>query len=826
MHDPKVLEHFGCTQDRIRQIFTSKTISPDTIPETSVANTTPEKAPRTDSEIKKRFENRIRSRLLDGIGENIASSRPNQAVDLAWDSPPIQKETIPLMLWAQGKIDRERLKTELTSALGVEGATRFYQKQPQDGKLMDNAVRITDFSVDLGKSYVTRRHAAMDALWANLWPLYKYDPRGVDDVTELRADALTQRVDIMSDDYNYRHFGSQCRRYMLLYGWSMPFVRAAWDRQISWRFKPTNTGEPGTEVESYVTREGVDFVLPHPSRIFNDLSAPLANINTDTGPRWVGYWDITLYSTLLSPDTNYFNLQETFISDGYIELATKFSSFFGYYFNPTVLQFPTLTEDMTLVNDRSARVGRYTSQGGDQGVLLTQYFEKINPKIEGIGEYDADVWIRLVVAGDSTVIGGEFLPSLPGAYGAVNWNDSRMVNQSMGMALLGYQDGASNIISHMNMQLRSSLVQLWLIDKDSVDADTIELFKKNATNRDWWVDPKTMVYSATKLRELGIMDPSSAFKIIQPQVQNAVEVGLKMLGELLNLADRLLVLSPNELGQPNPREVSAREVSEVSTSVQSIYAFINQGPREQVATMKRIIYESLIGCATQSFRVPILKRYSVDVIKRAGFRVPDDVKLPVRKDKSGQVIPPEDDIIPINTPIMGNLRDLVYDYYFDSRDGSERVVNTQGAQVTLQLLDNLLKIPGMAEKMGARSIMEAANVVIRMSGAPWNFQFQVPVGADDAMPPTDDPQMQKILQGLQANQQQVAQIQQVLAQVLHVPPSAFQPQGAAPGGPPGAAPAGPPPGAPPGPPAAAPAPPGGAGPSPATTLAEPTQNAA
>jgi hypothetical protein len=754
MVDPRVLEKFGCTKDRLQKLFQAG-MPAETPAQVSMDASQPppdDKRPKTDGERRRAWEYKIRSRLYDGIGANLRAARPNQAVDMAWDSPPIQRHTIPLLMWAQGKLKIEQAYSNCVASSGQAQADKFFRKTESNGQpvISLNQQRITDISIDLLRSYVTRRHAAMDALWSNLWPLFKYDPRGTDDVALLRADALSQRVDIISDAYNYRHFFSQCRRQMLLYGWSIAFPRAAWDRQIAWRFEPTNTGEPSEKVESYVTREGIDFINPHPSRIFYDLQAPLANINTDTGPSFIGYWDIVRWGSLLGPSAPFYNLDHVFLTTAWSDLINGFPDFFPYYFDPCVLKMPDCTgPDPSLWNERDVNIGKYSATAKDVGVLVTHYFERINPLHEGIGKYDADVWIHLTVAGDCTVIGGEFLPGLPGCYGAVNWNDGRLANQSMGMALLGYQDQASNIMSSMLMQLRTSLIQLWLLDKDSLDPDIIEEFKKNAGDADWWVERKVLVYSASKFRDLGVQDPRQAFGVVQAQIQNVFEAGLKALTQLLNLADRLLILSPNELGQPNPREVSAREVSDIATSVQAMYAFINQGPREQVAGAKELIYDSLICHGTPNFRVPITKRYTRDVIKRAGMQIPPDVEV-IEMEQNGKTF------VPVNTPVMGNLRNLVYDYYFDSRDGAERVQNTQGAQVVMQLLQSILQIPPLAQKMGLRNIMDAANIVIRMSGAPWNFQFELPQGGDDSMPadqaaPGADPAAQQ--QQQQSNNQ-------------------------------------------------------------------------
>lgn len=723
MNDLKVLAKFGCTNERLREIFTSpycgNAPKDDATDEAKKAYERQEK----NYKIRRKFEEEIRSNMLEGISTNARNARPCQAVDIAWDSAPISRETVPLLLWAMGKINAPRLWDVLSAELGETTAATFYTKIPTKDEMLKPVVpRICDVKVDIVRSYITRRLASLDALWANQWPLFRYEPRGTEAVAMLRADALTQRVDIMSDAYNYRHLGTQCRRDMLLYGQSFLFPRTAWDRQVSWRFKSTNTGEPTDEVESYITREGLDFVNPHPNRVACDLSAPAANLNTDTGPKWIFYWDITRYRNLCD-DPKYFNLDQIWISENWVQLMSLYPEFFNYYFDPCILSWPDINgTDPTLANDRPARIGIYASKWKDKGVLVLPYFKRINPKVEGIGDYDAEVWVKLLVAGDSTVIGAEWLPSIPCAYGAINWNDNKVANQSMGMALLAYQDQASNIWSHALQQLRSSLVQLWLIDTDSLDQKIIDEFDKNAANASWWVDAKLLKYSAKKLSDLGIQDPAKAFTIIQNNVQGVMEKAFTAMGQLLNTCDRLMILSPNELGQPNPREVAAREVQEIANSVQAISAFNNEGPREQVAAMKEMIYESLIVCADETVKVPIEGRYTLETIKKAGFTVPD-------LKESEQDI----QVVPVKTRIMGSLRNLRYDYYFDSRDGAERPQNAKGAQVVQQLLASLLQIPGIPQAMGKKTIYDMVNTIIRMSGAPVNDQLQMAEGEGDAI---------------------------------------------------------------------------------------------
>lgn len=725
MTDPKILARFGCTNERLREIFTASRCG-EILPEDA---TDEQKAARNRQEknhkIRRRFEEEIRSNMLEGIATNCRNARPCQAVDMAWDAAPIARETVPLLLWAMGKINVPQLWDTLCRDVGETTAATFFKKKPTSSEIVNPQIpRICDVKIDIVKSYVTRRLAALDALWANQYPLFSYDPRGAEAVAMLRADALTQRVDIMADGYNYRHLGTQTRRDMLLYGQSIVFPRSAWDRQISWRFKPTNTGEPGDEVESYITREGLDFVNPHPGRVAYDLSAPLANINTDTGPKWIFYWDIMRYRNLYDDTSKYFNIDQIWFSENWTQLTAMFPEFFGYYFDPCVLAWPDLNgTDPTLINDRAARTGVYAIEWKDKGVLVLPYFRKINPKVEGIGDYDAEVWIKLMVAGDNTVIAAEWLPSLPAAYGGINWNDSKIANQSMAMALLSYQDQASNIWSHAIQQLRVSFMMLVLLDTDSLDEKTLQKMEEEALNGRWWIYPHILKYSAKKLADLGIHDPSKSFQIIQAEIQGTMEAAFAAMGQLLNTCDRLMILSPNELGQPNPREVAAREVQEIANSVAAISAFNNEGPREQVGAMKEMIYESLICCAQETVRLPVEGRYTKAVIKAAGFTVPDDIDKEVEDNQA----------VPVGTPVLGSLKNLRYDYIFTSRDGAERPQNIKGAQIIQQLLGSLAPIPGVLEALGKKGLYGWVNTVIRMSGAPMNDQLQVASGEDDAL---------------------------------------------------------------------------------------------
>jgi len=784
MHFPEVLERFGATNDRLREILTSKAAD-HPLPEKA----TDEEKKAYDKncknvELRKKLETRVWERILEGIDHNVKNSRLLQAIDMAQDGAPVQTETVPLMMWAMGRIKTGELANCLNKTLGPERAKAYIQKSPDGNDLKINIPRICETPINLVRSYVTRRLAAMDSLWANQWPHFLYDARSENPIDQLKADVITEVIDQMGNQYGHRRSGTQWRRHMLLYAHSVVFPRSAWDRKIGWRMEPTNNGAEPTEPKDYIKCEGVDFVNPHPKTRYHDRSGPLSGINTDNGPKWIGYWDIQRYGSLLDNEPSYFNLNEVKASSDFENLVRDYSDFFNYYFDSCVLKFPECNDRSVDRNNRAFNVGEYATSQRDFGVLTCQHFEQLNPFVEGICDYNCDIWVRFVVGGAGTIIGAEWMPSLPAAVGGINADESREVNQSMASELLVFQDQATNIVTQMVEQLRLSFVQLWLIDKDLLDPAIVKEIENNAGNKTWWMDPHVLVYSGTKLKEMtsGATDPRTAFTVVQANIVRTVTDSLTALGQVLNLADRLLILSPNELGQPNPREVAAREVQEISTSTQSIYAFINEGPREQTAAVKRILFESRVTRGAPIVNVPIMGKYTKETIESAGFEVID-----LEKDFKGTHVPKK-------TRIKGNFSLIIYDNYFESRDGAERAPNAQGAQVMTTVLQMLMHTPGIPQKLGLDRLLLLINAIIRMSGAPIDFQIDKDDGETDqiqdpaaeaaaAQPAGPPPEVQQMVLAMQQMDAKIQRLEALLSQAMGGgEPSA--PQVAAPAAPP------------------------------------------
>ncbi len=123
--------------------------------------------------------------------------------------------------------------------------------------------------------------------------------------------------------------------------------------------------------------------------------------------------------------------------------------------------------------------------------------------------------------------------------------------------------------------------------------------------------------------------------------------------------------------------------------------------------------------------------------------------------------------MPVRTQITGNLKDLRYDYYFDSRDGAERSIDVQGAQVIQQLLTPLLGDAEIRQALGKKRVFDLINATLRLSGAPTDVMIQTAEGEDDTMePPAPAPQQAPQQQASSGTEARIARLEQMLMQAM------------------------------------------------------------
>lgn len=760
MVDLQLLEKkFNTSNDRLKRIFTvEKTAAHDSLPD--------EEKEKIERDIKaaERIKGLIESRIQDSMQFNLKNYQLLGAVDLAWDSDLINRSVYPLRLYAQGKIDMAKCATSLEAA----GFGQYVTKNEKGVVTEVNLPKFYETQVNLIRSILTRRLAAQSNKYANLYPFYSFEPRGTSITDKLKSDLVSQRMDVMADQYDHRHHQVQVDRGMMMYGNVVDFVRSAWEREDQWRYEsaPPGVENPDPPAKKVVVKEGLSFVSPHPTRTFWDTNYPLPSLNSDTGCEWCGYWDVARYRDI-HHNTSYWNRDKVSYSTDSGNLFSIYNLYFTQYY--ATITPPATPEGATASNDRKNSVGIYNSQMGDNSVIKWEFFWKLIPKDWDLGDYDCPVWVRFMGGGDSTIFYAEYLPSSPASVHSFNSNDDRLVNISFAHELMGFQDQLTQLFTHLMLCLQADHLKMMLVDEDWVSAENLKTvlaqLKGQASH------PGTIVVpvSRSKMAEMNVQPGQEIVSLVETRSM-AIDQILRGISSLIQMVERLAALSPQEQGQPAPREISATETNLIAGTTESVYGFISDSIDEGRAAKKRIMWESWMVLGQSEFRLPVRDRYPSKVIEAAGLKA-DNAEGDI-----GSELSVNGDGMVARYTVSGKVSSLEHDMIFTSRDGAERPTNTQAANVMVQLLQGVMSIPAVAQAIKKDQLFEMINEIFRKSGAGYDLKLELQPGEDNSMGP--DPNqvitdIQGALEGLtkssETNKMDIEQIKQVIQQAAAGP---------------------------------------------------------
>jgi hypothetical protein len=799
MVDYDILDSYGTNRDMIRAVFTAKSdvLTPhakvifekrraaalarkreETGDEEATLKPKEEKALKWKTvnglwRTREAWRKKIDTRIQEGLEHNVKHYRFYTAADMAWDSTPIHPEAIPLNLYAQGKIDLDKCLGRLKDCFGKDNEKKieeFLVKDPNDPQKVVgmDLPRLHHTIINIIRPLVTRRLAAQVNKYNNLYPYLKYDTRDKKPVSRLRGDVMSQRAEIMTDNFGYKNVFTQAMRKALLHGHALVFPESSWEKHYEMRKNHSGDEDSAWTAEKVLTKEGQNLIIPHPNRTFYDLQYAPSTFNTDTGCRWAGYWDVDRLRNLTT-NPMYYNTKEIRVSESFINRFVTNREFSACNFNKTISLKPQHRIRHDQKNDRSSVYWIDAQNSGDTEVVVTTYYEKIIPKDEGLGDYPFPVWIRLLVVDDDTVIFGEIMPSRPCAHLGYNEDDTRVVAQSMAHELMPYQDQMSNFFSQMLYLMKLQSFLLLMVDTDMIPETQRTAFKNLVKGNQYFANPALIEWSASEYRETFQKNPDNPMKFIEPQIQGQINELMRGVTEILALAEKNQIMSPQELGQFNQRETSATEVAEVTTTTNAMFSFISEGADNFRAALKQMIYEATVAKGDKSLKVPVVNTYPEKVVEAAGFTIDrtDEVSLVDEEEPVEGAVKSETSVAneqalqrPNTMTVIGSREALVHNYIFTSRDGSERSVNVEASKTLVQMLQIVGSQPAIIERIGQDQLLDMIQEIFRLSGS--SFILEIPEdpaqgGQSAGLPSTEEivQAVQQIGQAVGANSTQL-----------------------------------------------------------------------
>lgn len=759
MIDLKILEDAGITQESLK-----RKLSGD--PRDFGKSPVDPAAPQDQQEKITALWNRIRSRVQEARDRNFADYKLYYALDQAWDTP--FRQISPTLIGSL--MDADPKSEEVTKQIQEWGLSNLLTQEMDaktglaTGKKLFNLPIFFHVFVPLVRAYVTIRWAKiMNDL--RLTPFHKFDAVKKTMPLRLKCEALTDRVQIMANQYGHYDVTKQAVLKMLHYSQCFQVPREEWHSESQWKFadqedvafeKKKEDGKPvsvGDKIK-VTTREGLRYHFPHPTRVGYDLAYGPYTFNHDSGCEFFNYWRIARYRDVSG--TDWWNKDK--ISLGTADLRTGNSFFFTSVYptacalavvapaptdpaNPQSIANTVGTGTSSLDREKALVNQYYGTDHMDQGVLVTEHFEKLIPKDNGLGDYDGPVWFRFVLAGDGcTILYAAPLPYCPVLYYGYDADESRSKNASLSLEILPFQDQFTNVLSQVILTAKQNLANLTLVDEDQITEPTKT--KLQGMGEGLYRTLNLFGFSGKKAFR-GANKVAEAIQSFNLPKGNTAEL-INVLKTILDVLERVLVMSSHEVAQAASHEQTREEVKNIAASTSSRLTFTATPVGIAREAWKRQTYQALMAYGDDDMyaHIPSDTPLTKETLTSMGFTFVDKDNEVTASDRHHRARVKKQAIA---MPLWE---------FSSMRDGEDRTNDREVAISMSQLVLNALNNPLTAQAIGPVQAIELFNQIAQKAGLDRDFKLR-------NMGPSTTPDQQK--QEMQAQLKQLAE--QVLQQV-------------------------------------------------------------
>jgi hypothetical protein len=634
--------------------------------------------------------------------------------------------------------------------------------------------------VPLVRAYVTIRLAKImnDRLQI---PMLKFDPAINSAKNRLQCDIITNRIELMNRQYNYWAVIKQSVFQMLHYSICLKFPMEEWHKeeqlirdyekveeaetrsedglnkmldggmmgaQVPENVPLTEATEDGQAPEqeqkpaapvgeaaveaalddaqdpepaerkirtrTKVVKEGLRYHMPHPSRMFWDQAHRVSTFNTDTGCEYAGYWRVMRYKDIRDNEA-FWNTDKVSIGD--TSWWTAAGPFWNSIFSGCTIKPPsTITASLEASSkDRETKMvyDFYTSDYDDASVVITEYFEKLIPKDYGLGDYEYPVWFRFVVAGDDTVIYCAPLPYVPVVAYIYDADELRSQNASLTLEILPFQDQVSNLLTQFILTAKANLSNVTFVDEDVVGKDWV------ATIRNWGEKlfrvRNFIPFSGRKAMKSQQGIPSAFFSHHFPSMDNTGI--LQAIKVVLDMLERVLVMSSQEVAQAASHELREKEVVNIQSSTSTRLTYTATNVDHAREAFKNQLYCGLMAYGEEDVYAEIANDPLITpaMLEKLGFTYVDD----------------EDGLhVWARKKIQVKLKKtaIAYASFTTQRDGNDRPNDKDAVMQLANAMNGWLSNPILGPAIGPDQAIQLVNQIARMAGFPKEFKLENSTG--------------------------------------------------------------------------------------------------
>lgn len=740
MVDLKVLEEFGVSAESWKQYLS--------IPADEDFSGAKGEIPIPDTQDlrtrRARMRERIRSRVNWGRDYNIKNWTHYYVLDKIWDAPYRQiTPTLVASMMENCKTNEQAL--DALKSFNMDVTQFLVDTQETDAKTGQTKKILSvpaffNVCVPLVRAYLTIRRAKL-INDRNMDPMLKYQAAANTPENRLRSEVITDRISVMTKQFDHFETLNQAVFQMLLYGRCIAFPREEWyvEEQLHFTSKEMRMTKSKANGEfdaadnriknksKVVVKEGIRHFIPHPTRCYYDQAYSPKTLNTDTGCTFAGYWKVLRFRELKKFD-GFYNLDK--ISIGTLDWWKNATYFFNALMNQCVIRAPQ-TLNMGSTNDRQTEMANeqyYTSDYDDNSVILYEHYEKLIPKDDGLGDYPYPIWARFVVAGDGTIVYGTPVPYAPCLVCEDNGDANRIEDASMANQLVPFQDQLTNLLTQYLLSVKQNLTNLTLVDANVVEHGALEKIK-NLGER-YFRALNIFTFDGKKLfRQQNSTEKAVISHRFPFMDTNGI---LQAIRTLLDLAERVLQFSSQEVAQAATHEQTKREVEMIANTTSNILAYTGLPVDSFMEAMGRQNYYGVMNYGEDDFfvSVPNEVKLTKQKMEDMGFVVLEEPKKPGER---------------FTIRVKKKTSAMLYTFAV-TPPLHERFVDFQAAQAMATFMRDLLANPITGPAIGAEQALTIANTIAKLAG----LQLPSPLRAVAGTP-----------------QQQAEQSREMLVQVIN-----------------------------------------------------------
>jgi len=692
MISPKVFTKHGCDAKSLKEIFRKRK-----------GYTYPDEVQHLIDVLK--------SRIQDGIAQNLRDYRFFVAADYAYDAPYYQTTPTIVQHICNQKLTYEDSK-KVVEGWGLQWSDIFRIKLGSDGQplLIDRKPQIEVIAPSLVKTLIPMVKSYLTIRCAKLYtdrdqiPLFKFEPLRLTDENQVLCEVLNNIIEAQVTQFGYRNELKDVILHTLLYGIQMLFPQEAWYCEK----------QEDADGKVRIKKEGIRYLQPHPTRFFYDYFYRTSSFNSDTGCEYSGHWRVERYGTIRQ-DKSYFNTGSIPYGTNWFQ-SPYAGTYFSDFYAPCTMVFPQLPPPRA--SSREDRAGNYSVDDEDKALFVTEMFCKLVPAFWGlchqdpkskekVKPYDHPVWFRFVLGSDNTVVYAEPLAYAPNVYFGYDADGSRVRNAGMALELIPFQDQLGNILSQIILTAKQNLANVVFYDKNIVDEAQVRSLQNSGELALRGIN--LVAYDSLTNLKAGL-DTRAAFNPVQMQKQSTAELS-QTLNTVISIAERLLAFSAQELGGTATHQQSAQEIKTITANVGVRVAYTGTYIDDGIDAWKRQLADAMMAYMDPEFVAEVSPETKnlPDVLKRLGFSIVSEGGQRSKTKIKGS----KDKIMP-----------LLLDGLVSTKDGPDRGTDAQAANAMIQVVGTVANNPALAQEVGGKQLLKVLSRAAVMGGAPRDFKLE------------------------------------------------------------------------------------------------------